>query len=171
MRVPSAHVSALRWLTLCLPLGEINWALTGSTAHALQGVPVEPHDIDVQTDEVGTWKAAEVLAPYCLSLPRRVESQRVRSLLGSYAIGGIAVELIGAVQKRQSDDSWGAPTDPAEHRRFVRLDDLRIPVLSLEYEAVAYAELGRHERAELLRQHAAMTKPGDDRQSRSVIQT
>ena len=72
-------------------------------------------------------------------------------------IEGITVELIGAVQKRGLEDSWEVPTDPAEHRRFVRLGDLQIPVLSLEYEAVAYAELGRHERAELLRHHAAAT--------------
>jgi hypothetical protein len=157
MEVPAAHLSALRSLIACLPLAEINWALTGSTAHALQGVPVEPHDIDVQTDEPGTWKAADALADYCVAAPRRVESQLIRSLLGSYTIEGITVELIGAMQKRGFEDSWAVPTDPAEHRRFVRLGDLQIPVLSLEYEAVAYAELGRHERAELLRRHAAAT--------------
>lgn len=169
MEVPSEHVSALRSLIACLPLEEVNWALTGSTAHALQGVPIEPNDIDVQTDEQGTWKAADALAAYCLSAPRRIESQRMRSLLGSYAIEGIAVELIGAVQKRGWDDSWLAPTDPAEHRQFVLVGDLQIPVLSMEYEAVAYAELGRHERAALLRQHAASSKPGDDGRPRHGI--
>jgi hypothetical protein len=155
MRPPStAHLSALRVLITCLPLKEINWALTGSTSHALQGVPVEPHDIDVQTDEAGVWKAAEALAAYCVSPPCWTESQTIRSLLGKYAIEGIEIELIGALQKRKPNGSWGTPTDPAEHRRVVEFEDLAIPVLTLEYEAVAYAELGRHERAELLRQYA-----------------
>jgi len=154
MGLPSpAHLSALRVLIACLPLNEINWALTGSTSHALQGVPVEPHDIDVQTDETGAGKAAEALAAYCVSPPCWTESQRIRSLLGKYAIEGIEIELMGALQKRKPDGSWGTPTDPAEHRRIVPLEDLAVPVLTLEYEATAYAELGRHERAELLRQH------------------
>jgi hypothetical protein len=154
-----AHLSALRVLIACLSPTEVNWALTGSTAHAVQGVPVEPHDIDVQTDEAGAWKAAEALAAYCISPLRRVESQRMRSLLGSYAIEGIAVELMGAVQKRGADGSWGAPTDPVEHRRVVRLGDLTVPVLALDYEASAYAQLGRHEQAELLRRHASSQPP------------
>jgi hypothetical protein len=149
----TAHLSALRVLVAHLPLDEINWALTGSTAHLLQGVPVEPHDIDVQTDEAGAWRAAEALAAYCASPPRWTESQEMRSLLGSYAIEGIEIELIGALQKRKPNGSWGTPADPAEQRRVVRLEDLAIPVLTLEYEAVAYAEIGRHERAELLREH------------------
>jgi hypothetical protein len=159
--LPVAYLSALRILVGYLPLNEINWALTGSTAHALQGVPVEPHDIDVQTDEAGTWKAAEALAAFCVSSPRWKESQRIRSLLGRYSIGGIETELIGALRKRRPDGLWGDPTDPAEHRRIVRLEDFAIPVLTLEYEAVAYAELGRRERAELLRRHAAVTRSAD----------
>jgi len=43
--------------------------------------------------------------------------------------------------------AWGA------QRRVVGIEDLAVPVLTLEYEAVAYAEIGRHERAELLREH------------------
>jgi hypothetical protein len=152
---PSAsHLSALRVLVACLPANEVNWALTGSAAHAMQGVPVEPHDIDVQTDEAGVTKAAQALFAYCVSPPSWRESERMRSLLGHYVISGVDVELIGAVQRRRLDGSWGEPTDPAEHRTLVRLEDLVVPVLRLEYEAAAYAELGRTERAELLRRHA-----------------
>ncbi|HEY6615995.1 MAG TPA: hypothetical protein VIZ32_15800 [Vicinamibacterales bacterium] len=152
--LPAAYMSALRVLVTSLPLADINWALTGSTAHAIQGVPVELHDIDVQTDEAGASKAAAALADYCVTPPSRVESDSMRSLLGAYVIAGIDVELIGAVQKRYADGRWGLPTDPADYRRFVQLGDLALPVLDLDYEAAAYAQLGRHDRAELLRQHA-----------------
>lgn len=142
-------------LAASLPLDEVSWALTGSVGHAIQGVPVEPHDIDVQTDETGVWMAAAALRAYCVTEPRRVESETMRSLLGRYLIDGIDVELIGAVQKRSTDGrAWGSPMDPADHRCLVRLGDLALPVLDLEYEAAAYAQLGRHERAELLRRHA-----------------
>lgn len=149
--LPDAHLAALRNLVALLPLVEVNWALTGSMGHLLQGAPVQPHDIDVQTDEAGALKAAELLAPYLIAPLRRRESERMRSLFGAFVVDGVAVELMGAVQKRLADGSWGPPTDPAEHRRLVHVESLVVPVLSLQYEAAAYASIGRHDRASLLR--------------------
>lgn len=149
--LPDAHLAALRNLVALLPLVEVNWALTGSMGHLLQGAPVQPHDIDVQTDEAGALKAAELLAPYLIAPLRRRESERMRSLFGAFVVDGVAVELMGAVQKRLADGSWGPPTDPAEHRRLVHVESLLVPVLSLQYEAAAYASIGRHDRASLLR--------------------
>jgi Aminoglycoside-2''-adenylyltransferase len=153
--MPAEHVAALRVLVMRLPLYQINWALTGSTAQALQNVPVQPHDIDVQTDEISVWRAADLLVAHCVTPPRWTESEQMCSLLGKYSIQGVEVELIGALQKRQRDRSWEPPTNPAEHRRLVWLEDFQVPVLTLQYEAAAYADLGRYERAELLRKHAA----------------
>lgn len=146
-----AHLAALRNLVALLPLADVNWALTGSMGHLLQGAPVQPHDIDVQTDEAGVRKAAELLAPYSIAPLHGWESERMRSLFGAFVVDGVAVELLGAVQKRLADGSWGPPTDPAEHRRLVHVESLIVPVLSLEYEAAAYAAIGRLDRASLLR--------------------
>jgi len=35
---------------------DVIWALTGSLGHALQGVPVEVHDVDIQTDREGAYE-------------------------------------------------------------------------------------------------------------------
>ena len=48
-----ACLAVLRDLCLALADGQVNWVLTGSLAFALQGLPVEPRDVDVQTDQVG----------------------------------------------------------------------------------------------------------------------
>jgi hypothetical protein len=109
------------------------------------------HDIDVQTDGPSAWVVADRLVAYVVEPLWLAESAVIRSLFGRFDVGGVLVEVIGAVQKRQRDGSWGAPTDPSRHRRLVQLDGLQVPVLSLEYEASAYALLGRHERATLLR--------------------
>lgn len=151
--ISKAHRAALRLLVARLPAEELNWALTGSTGHALQGVPVKANDIDVQTDEDTVWKAADLLAEHCVSPPHLWESTAVRSLFGRYAIEGVHVELIGALQKRLPDGGWGPPADPSAHRRFVAVERVRVPVLDLGYEARAYLELGRHGRAALLRRH------------------
>jgi hypothetical protein len=153
--LPRDYRVALGRIVSLLPVAEVNWALTGSTSHALQGVPVEPNDIDVQCDEAGTWAAASALASYCVSPPRRVESEWMRSLLGQYRLGGLKVEIIGAVQKRLGDGAWGLATDPSEHRILIDLGGLRVPVLTLHYDAAAYEAIGRRDRAELLRRFIA----------------
>lgn len=45
-------------------------------------------------------------------------------------------------------------TDPADHRRTVEVAGLAVPILDLEYEADAYEQLDRHERADVLRHTA-----------------
>jgi hypothetical protein len=145
------HRAVIYALCESLPLDTVNWALTGSAGHSLQGVPISVHDVDVQTDEPGAWVVADRLVAHVVEPLKRTESAVIRSLFGRFDVGGVIVEVMGAVQKRQRDGSWGAPTDPSRHRRLVQLDGLQVPVLSLEYEAAAYAQLGRHERATLLR--------------------
>lgn len=152
---PAGHLDAIRLIASRLPLAEVNWALTGSASHRLQGVPVTVADVDLQTDGPGTVVAAERLREYVTTWPYVRESERMRSHFGTLAIGDVAVELIGGIQRRATEDSpWTDPVDPADHRVLIEYDGLRIPALSLDYEAWAYDELGRHDRAELLRQAA-----------------
>lgn len=153
-RLPAAHADAARALTRQLArLGE-PWALTGSTSFALQGVPVEPDDIDVQTTEAGARAAETLLGEAVTEAVERVESERIRSSLGAARIGGVSVELIGGVKKRRADGSWTDPPPIGELRRTVALGEHTVPVLPLAYEARAYDRLDREERAVLLRERA-----------------
>ncbi|MGQ9553762.1 MAG: nucleotidyltransferase domain-containing protein [Anaerolineae bacterium] len=45
--VAPAYVSVLRHLCQALADGQVNWVLTGSLAFALQGLPIQPRDVDV----------------------------------------------------------------------------------------------------------------------------
>ena len=126
------------------------WALTGSTAFALQGVPVEPHDIDVQTDVPGAYTIAARFSEAVVQPVAFSGTDRVRSHFGALEIAGLRVELMGGLQKRLPDGGWEAPVDVAALRRWITVDGLRLPVLDLAYEARAYRRLGRTERADLL---------------------
>ncbi|HBY97811.1 MAG TPA: hypothetical protein DEP84_28370 [Chloroflexi bacterium] len=128
----------------------VSWALTGSLGFALQGVPVEPHDIDIQTDEVGAYAIEERLSEWVSSRVNFSSTERIRSHFGALTIGGIRVEIMGAIQKRLEDGTWEDPVDLACHKRIVEVEGMRVPVLSLEYEVQAYRKLGRFERAALL---------------------
>ena len=145
------HLNVLRVIVQRLEGQAIDWAVTGSCGFALQGLDVAVHDIDLQTDAAGAYAIERVLAD---KSRRKVEfsaAERIRSHFGALEIDGVKVEIMGDIQKRQGDGTWEAPVNIRSHRRWVMFGDLRIPVVSLEYELTAYLALGRAERAEMLR--------------------
>lgn len=140
---------------------DFTWALTGSLAHQLQGVAIPVHDVDLQTDEESAWRVDAALASHVGSPAAWRESDKIRSIFGQYEIRGIQVELMGAMAKRATASApWGSTTNPADHARTVEWRGLLLPVMTLDYEAQAYWELGRIERSELLRLHAASQEGG-----------
>lgn len=165
MTIPDRHLRALRIILSALEGRPPDWAVTGSLGMALQGVPVEVHDIDLQTDRQGAYTIERLLSAWAVSPVRYLESERIRSHLGALEIEGVRVEIIGAVSKRLENDGWEEPVDVALHRHWVESAGLQVPVLSLAYECEAYRKLGRPEKAELLRawlDRQAQGPPGPD---------
>lgn len=151
MAVPEPHLRVLRRIHHQLADGAVTWVVTGSTGFALQGLPVVPGDIDIQTDEAGAYEIERRFAG-CATGPVALRSDAtLRSHFGALLLDGIAVEIMGDIRKRDADGAWEPPTDLARHRRFLTVEDLRLPVLALEYEHEAYLRLGRVEQAALLR--------------------
>ncbi len=154
------YLTVLRRLYTELKGSGVSWVVTGSLSFALQGLPLEPHDIDIQTDREGAY---EIERRFSSSVSRKVvfsATERMRSHFGALLIDGIVVEIMGDIQKRLEDGTWERPVDLRSQRKFVHVDDMEIPVLSLEYEAEAYMKMGRLERAEMLREYAAKLKQG-----------
>ncbi|WP_265109492.1 nucleotidyltransferase domain-containing protein [Halosolutus halophilus] len=148
------YLDALETLSTTLDDRSVTWALTGSTSFALQGVPLTPNDIDVQTTEEGAYAIEAAFAEQVVDPVSVAESETIRSHFGAVELDGVRVEIMGAVQKRRDDGTWEPPVDVAEHRTFVEIGNGRIPVLSLDYEGRAYERLGRTERATLLSEYS-----------------
>ncbi len=129
----------------------VNWVVTGSLGWALQGVPVEVHDVDVQTDAAGAYEIERCFSEFVVERVVFSSAERIRSHFGVPMIDEIKVEIMGDVQKRREDGGWEDPVDLECYRRGVEIEGLEIPVLSLEYEWQAYLKLGRTEKAEHLR--------------------
>ena len=138
---------------------QFDWAVSGSLGMVLQGMDLPVHDIDIQTDEDGAYEIERRLADFVVKPVLFKGSDRMRSRLGKLAIDGVQVEVMGAIQKRLPDGSWEPPVLVADHRRWVELKDLKVPVLSLEYEAEAYQLMGREDRAALIRRWLEKTRP------------
>ena len=151
MMISQVYLNVLRKLYARVSNAEVSWAVTGSLGLALQGLPLEPRDIDIQTDEAGAYKIERLFPESVTKKVRFSPAERVRSHLGALLIDGIKVEIMGDIEKRLSDGMWEPPPDLAHHRRFVEVEEMQVPVLSLEYEQRAYLKLGRTEQAEMLR--------------------
>lgn len=145
-----AHLAVLRKICARLDGSNVNWALTGSLSFALQGVPVEPHDIDIQTDASGAYEIERLFSEFVTRKVAFSASERIRSHFGTLLIDGITVEIMGDIEKRLEDGTWEKPPDLAAHRRIIDVHGIQVPVLSLEYECQAYAKLGRVSKARML---------------------
>jgi len=153
--VDRRYLNALSKIYARLNVSDVNWVLTGSVGFALQGMPVEIHDIDIQTDKVGAY---EIESLFSESIVKKVDfssTEKVRSHFGTLMIDGIKVEIMGDIQKRSENGEWEQPVDLQKHKQFVDIEGMHIPVLSLEYEYQAYVKLGRKEKAEMLKQWLA----------------
>jgi len=145
--IPKPHLSVLRKLYAKLGRESVNWVLTGSVSFVLQGIPIEVHDIDVQTDEAGAYRIEELFSGYSTRKVAFSSTDKIRSHFGELCIDGVKMEIMGNIQKRLKDGIWEEPVNLRLHKHFVDVAEMQIPVLSLEYEYQAYLKLGRIEKA------------------------
>jgi hypothetical protein len=146
------HLKALQ--TLCAGLQDLPapWAVTGSLGFVLQGAEAQVHDIDLQTNRDGAFAIENRFSANSIQPVAFSQADRIRSYLGALEIDGVRVEIMGDLQKRLPDGSWEDPVDVRQYRRWVEINAMRVPVLDLEYEYLAYRILGRIEKAQMLRE-------------------
>jgi hypothetical protein len=151
MVLPNPYINVLRKIVLHLNDTSIHWALTGSTGMVLQGMPLQVHDIDIQTNKAGAYDIEHTFAEYIIKPVRFVESELICSHLGMLEIDGIIVEVMGDIRHRQDNSTWDVPVMVETYKQWLDMDELHVPVMSLDYEYQAYLRLGRIEKADMIR--------------------
>ncbi|MFQ6032212.1 MAG: nucleotidyltransferase domain-containing protein [Candidatus Zixiibacteriota bacterium] len=149
--IDTKYLNVLRKICLRLNDSTINWVVTGSFSFALQGVPVGPNDIDIQTNREGAYEIEHLFSEFVSKKVKFSSTERIRSHFGELIIDGIKVEIMGDIQKRLEDGSWENPVNLQRYKQVIEVEGMQIPLLSLEYEYQAYLKLGRIEKAEMLR--------------------
>jgi hypothetical protein len=150
--IPASFLTLLKTLSESLSTADINWALTGSTSFALQGVSIQPKDIDIQTDEKGAY-AIERMFTGSMTEPVSYSSNGfMRSHFGKLSMDGIDVEIMGDIEKLV-DGQWEGTPYLKEITRWIHVDGIQLPVLFLEYEVEAYRKMGRIKKAAMLAEH------------------
>lgn len=77
------------------------------------------------------------------------------SHFGALEIDGLKVEIMGDLRKKVND-IWEEPVDLDRYKKYVVVNEMKLPVLDLEYEYQAYLKMGRKEKAELIKKYISI---------------
>lgn len=138
-------IKALRILNRKLKNRSINWVIAGSTNLAIQGVDIEPHDIDIVTDKKGAFSIGKILKEFEKEPVEFKESNKFKSYFGIYEIKGVKVEIMGDLEVNKKN-IW-IRTNGLSKKKIVSFKRMQIPVKSLKSEYESYNKLGRIEKA------------------------
>jgi hypothetical protein len=97
--IESSYLRVLRKIYPLLSQCAHPWVITGSFGMALQGMGVEIHDIDLQTDQPGAYEIERLLSEYAVAAVHDSTPERIRSHFGSLEIEEVKVEIMGDLQK------------------------------------------------------------------------
>src|SRR5260221_13176270 len=92
--IDRAYLDVLRMLHARLSGAGIVWVVTGSLGFALQGVPVTPHDIDLQTDAGGAYAIARLFREDAVRPVAFSSALMIRSHFGALAMSSISGEMM-----------------------------------------------------------------------------
>ncbi|TYP47670.1 nucleotidyltransferase domain-containing protein [Thermosediminibacter litoriperuensis] len=149
--LPQKHLEVLQKIYNKLNGTNINWVITGSTAFIIQGIPLKPNDIDIQTDKEGAYQIEECFKEFIKKKVCLSSNGKISSHFGCLEIDGIKVEIMGDIQKN-INGIWEEPVNLERYKRYITIRDMKLPVLDLEYEYEAYLKMGRIEKAMLLKE-------------------
>ncbi|MGQ4892376.1 MAG: nucleotidyltransferase domain-containing protein [Candidatus Njordarchaeia archaeon] len=135
-------LKVLKFIAQAFKKHDINWVLAGSISLALQGVDVEPHDIDIITTEEDALKLNNILKEYMVKKVEYSETPHFKSHYGKFKINNIEVEIMGNPKEKRGD-KWFDLSSRLRNKNFVKLDELDLPVSSLEDHLESYMSSGR----------------------------
>jgi hypothetical protein len=130
-----------------------NWAITASCCLALQGVPVTVRDVDLATDREGAYRIEQLFAAEMVRPVQLATAEKIRSHFGTFLLQGYIFEIIGDCQYRNAVGGWSKTVDLNAHKRFILLEEMALPVLTLAYEVGSYVKLDRTEKVKLLEEY------------------
>ncbi len=151
--IPPDYLAVLRKLYNRLEETDIVWVLTGSLGLAIKGIPLTPHDIDIQTDRAGVDEFARIFADDLVQEPFFWETQHTQSWVAQFEMEGIQVEVMGDMRHRDEEGGWDDPPNLEAVRLYIQVAEMRVPTLSLDFEEEAYRSMGRYDKAALIGQY------------------
>ena len=150
MEIDPLYLDVIKTLYSKLYNSDIVWVIGGSLALKIEGLDVEPRDIDLFTNKEGAYRIEELFAEFLTRKVTFSTKDNVRSHFGALNINGIEVEIIGFIEFQDEDGTWYGGRKLEDVRNFFELDDMEIPLMKLESQLRGYKRIGRKERIDII---------------------
>jgi len=147
--IDSRILNALEIIVGYLGSKDLHWTVMGSLSLALQGVHINPKDIDILTDEQGALQIGALLEEYEVEPINFSRTEVFESHYGLYFIEGVKVEVMGNLRV-QVDGKWVPLSSGLKFPLFVQQNSLNIPVSPLRDQLLFYEQLGREKDIETI---------------------
>jgi predicted nucleotidyltransferase len=128
----------------------IKWVVVGTVSLALQGVDIQPKDIDIISTKEDTFRISEILKEFEIKPVEFGRTLLFESYMGVYAIEGVKVEVMGDFREK-IDNKWVSLNERLISPVIVDIDNVPIPVSTLEDQLLSYEKLGRPKDSERAR--------------------
>lgn len=116
---------------LLAKLKGVDFALVGTFNLFVQGVRIDPRDLDLLTDDEGIKKISQIFGSEI------VEDREDHYKETGFQIGGVEVQVIS------NKGNPLRPGDFQEHIIWIEKEGLEVPCMSLQSELTFYRQLGR----------------------------
>jgi len=118
---------------------DIPWILAGSTASYLNGLSIEPKDLDILTDKENAYKIDKIFEK-SFEVIRKMsygETEIYASHFGRYKVQGVFVEVIGDLKIKYGKHEFFVPLDILlKYSKVIRLNGTLIRVIPLEAQLI-----------------------------------
>jgi hypothetical protein len=130
-------LQVLKYLCSNLGRSDIRWVLAGSLSLALQGLEIEPNDIDILTNQLGALKINSILKKYEIKKVKYSETEKAVSFFGVFEIEDVKVEVMGDYKEKQGI-RWVSFSKRLENPKVIEVDGIKIPVSSMKDQLRSY---------------------------------
>ncbi|MCG3217395.1 MAG: tetratricopeptide repeat protein [Candidatus Heimdallarchaeota archaeon] len=160
------HLNALQIIIDKIKEEEVDWLIVGSLNLFLQGLPVEPKDIDISTDKDGAFTFGKVLKEYERSAVSFSSKEKIRSYFGTYEINRIKIEIMGDLETKDKEGKWTAEGLSIKERVKIihEVKEMKLPLTTLNDELIGYQRIERPEKVELIRAWLALSREEVDQE-------
>ena len=146
-------ISVLKKLARIFEENHIEYCIVGSMSLFLEGLPVEPSDIDILTTKESAFKIDELLGSHRTLECELRESNAFRSYFGKYRIDCIDVEIMGELQIRKNG-KWNRPLIPSSiETKYVTIDGESVRIAKSKETFKFCKEIGREETCKIIEEH------------------
>jgi hypothetical protein len=130
-------LQVLKYLCSNLGRSDVRWVLAGSLSLALQGIEIEPNDIDILTDQLGALKINSISKKYEIKKVKYYETEKAVSFFGVFEIEDVKVEVMGDYKEKQGS-RWVNFSKRLENPKIIEVDGIKIHVSSMKDQLRSY---------------------------------